>query len=241
MKEWDVINLRTVLTGVHAGLSVEEVKSHLIAEGEMFEKLSNLAGEEIERIASAFEGTSLEAAIKEYSRTKNFSGIDIALGKWTIEDAFTKLDGRREKGLQVFRRYLEIYTDCFNLKAMLRGKEGSASKKEIKRFLIGAEVTREYGETEGAREFLERMRETKYGYLIAEIDEDVMRMEHRIEEAMLRAVKRLSTKEAFGLGHIIRFLTLKDTEIRNLKLIAKLKAEGVGIDRIKGMVFRVGG
>ncbi len=240
MKEWDVINLRTVLTGVHAGLSAEEVRSRLIEEGEMFEKISNLAGEEIERIASTFEGTPLEVAIEEYSRARDFSGVDVALGKWIIEDTFTKLDGRREKGLQVFKRYLEIYTDCLNLKTMLRGKEGGATEEEIKRFLIGAEVTRVYGETEGAREFLERMRETRYGYLIVEVDEDVMKMEHRIDEAMLRAVKRLSSEEAFGLGQIIKFLTLKDTEIRNLKLIAKLKAEGVGIDRIKEMVFRVG-
>jgi len=240
VKEWDVINLRTVLTGVHAGLSVEEVRSRLIEEGEMFEKISNLAGEEIDKIASTFEGTPLEVAIEEYSRAKDFSGVDVALGKWVLEDTFTKLDGRREKKLCVFKKYLEIYTNCLNLKTMLRGKQGGAAEEEIKRFLIGAEVTRVYGETEGVREFLERMRETRYGYLIVEVDEDVMRMEHRIDEAMLRAVKRLSSEEAFGLGQILRFLTLKDTEIRNLRAIAKLKAEGVGIDRIKGTVFRVG-
>lgn len=241
MKEWDVINLRTVLTGVHAGLSAEDVRSRLIEEGEMFEKISNLAGEDMEKIASTFEGTPLEVAIGEYNRVKDFSGVDIALGKWVLEDTFTKLDGRRGKGLRVFKRYLEIYTDCLNLKTMLRGKQGGATEEEINRFLLGAEeVTRVYGETEGVSEFLERMRETRYGYLIVEVDEDVMRMEHRIDEAMLRAVKRLSSEEAFGLGQIIRFLTLKDTERRNLKLIAKLKAEGVGIDRIKGMVFRVG-
>jgi len=240
VKEWDVINLRTVLTGVHAGLSAEEVRSRLIEEGEMFEKISNLAGEEIDKIASTFEGTSLEVAIEEYNRVKDFSGVDVALGKWVLEDTFTKLDGRREKGLRVFKKYLEIYTDCLNLKTMLRGKQWGATEEEINRFLIGAEVTRVYGETEGVREFLERMRETRYGYLIVEVDEDVMRMEHMIDEAMLRAVKELSSEEAFGFGQILRFLTLKDTEIRNLKLIAKLKAEGVGIDRIKGMVIRVG-
>lgn len=240
VKEWDVINLRTVLTGVHAGLSAEEVRSRLIEEGEMFEKISNLAGEEIDKIASTFEGTSLEVAIEEYNRVKDFSGVDVALGKWVLEDTFTKLDGRREKGLRVFKKYLEIYTDCLNLKTMLRGKQWGAAEEEINRFLIGAEVTRVYGETEGVREFLERMRETRYEYLIVEVDEDVMRMEHMIDEAMLRAVKELSSEEAFGFGQILRFLTLKDTEIRNLKLIAKLKAEGVGIDRIKGMVIRVG-
>ena len=240
VKEWDVINLRTVLTGVHAGLSAEEVRSRLIDEGEMFEKISNLAGEEMDKIASTFEGTPLEVAIGEYNRVKDFSGVDVALGKWVLEDTFTKLDGRGEKGLRVFKKYLEIYTDCLNLKTMLRGKEGSATEEEIKRFLLGAEVPRVYGETEGVKEFLERMRETRYGYLIVEVDEDVMMMEHRIDEAMLSAVKRLSSEEAFGFGPIIRFLTLKDTEIRNLRAIAKLKAEGVGIDRIKGTVFRLG-
>ena len=240
VREWDVMNLRTVLTGVHAGLPVDEVRNRLIEGGEMFEKISSVAGEDIERIASTFEGTPLAGAIEEYNRIKDFSGIDLALGKWMIEDISRKLDGRGDKKLWLVKRYLEIYVDGLNLKVMLRGKEGGVTEEEIKRFLIGAEVMRVYGETGSVREFLERVRETRYGYLITEVEDDVMRMERRIDEAVLRKVKELSSEEAFGFGPILRFLVMKDAEIRNLRMIAKLKGEEVPHDRIKEMMVRVG-
>ena len=240
VREWDVMNLRTVLTGVHAELPVEEVRNRLIEGGEMFEKIASVAGEDIERIASTFEGTPLAGAIEEYNRIKDFSGIDLALGKWMVEDISLKLDGRSEKKLWAVKRYVDISVDVLNLKAMLRGKEGGVTEEEIKRFLIGVEVTRVYGETGSVREFLERMKETRYGYLVAEVEEDVMRMEQRIDEAMLRAVKELSQEEAFGFVPILRFLALKDAEIRNLRLIAKLEGEGVPNDRIKEIMVRVG-
>ncbi|MDI6811137.1 MAG: V-type ATPase subunit [archaeon] len=240
VREWDVMNLRTVLTGVHAGLPVDKVRNRLIEGGEMFEKIASVAGEDIERIASTFEGTPLAGAIEEYNRIKDFSGIDLALGKWMIEDISLKLDGRGGKKLWMVKRYLDIYVDGLNLKVMLRGKEGGVTEDEIKRFLIGAEVARVYGETGSVREFLERVRETRYGYLIAEVEDDVMRMELRIDEAVLRKVKELSSEEAFGFGPILRFLVMKDAEIRNLRVIAKLKGEGVPNERIKEMMVRVG-
>jgi V/A-type H+-transporting ATPase subunit C len=240
LREWDVMNLRTVLTGVHAGLSADDVSDRLIEGGAMFEKISSLAGEDLEKIASTFEGTPLGVAIEEYNKVKTFSGIDAVLGKWMIEDILRKLDGRSEKKLWAVKRYVDISVDVLNLKVMLRGKGGGVTEEEIKRFLLGAEVPRVYGETGSVREFLERIREMRSGYLVAEVEEDVMRMEHRIDETMLRTVKELFSEEAFGFEPILRFLVMKDAEIRNLRLIAKLKAEGVPVERIKELVLRMG-
>jgi vacuolar-type H+-ATPase subunit C/Vma6 len=240
LREWDVINLRTVLTGVHAGLSADEVSDRLIEGGVMFGKISSLVGEDLEKIGATFEGTSLGLAIEEYTKIKNFSGIDLALGKWTVETLSHKLNGRSEKKLWAVKRYVDLSLDVLNFKVMLRGKWGGVTEEGIKRFLLGVEVSRVYGETASMREFLERMRETRYGYLITEVEEDMMRMEQRVDEAMLKAVKDLSQEEAFGFVPILRFLALKDAEIRNLRLIAKLKAEGVPNERIKEMVLSMG-
>jgi V/A-type H+-transporting ATPase subunit C len=240
LREWDVMNLRTVLTGVHAGLSADDVSDRLIEGGAMFEKISSLAGEGLEKIASTFEGTPLGVAIEEYNKVKTFSGIDAVLGKWMVEDILRKLDGRSEKKLWAVKRYVDISVDVLNLKVMLRGKGGGVAEEEIKRFLLGAEVPRVYGETGSAREFLERIREMRSGYLVAEVEEDVMRMEHRIDETMLRTMKELFSEEAFGFEPILRFLVMKDAEIRNLRVIAKLKAEGVPVERIKELVLRMG-
>jgi ATP synthase A1 C subunit len=240
LREWDVMNLRTVLTGVHAELPVEEVRNRLIEGGSIFEQISSLAGEDLEKIASTFEGTPLGAAIEEYNKVKTFSGIDAVLGKWMIEDILRKLDGRSEKKLWAVKRYVDISVDVLNLKVMLRGKGGGVTEEEIKRFLLGAEVPRVYGETGSVREFLERIREMRSGYLVAEVEEDVMRMEHRIDEAVLRTVKELFSEDAFGFEPILRFFVMKEAEIRNLRLIAKLKAEGVPVERIKELVLRMG-
>lgn len=240
LREWDVLNLRTVLTGVHAGLPPDQVSPRLIEGGTMFGKIASLVGEDLTKVSATFEGTPVGMAIEEYTKQKNFSSIDLALDRWLVEDILRKLDRRSEKKLWAVRRYVEISLDVFNLKMMLRGKAGGVPEEGMKRFMLGTEVPKAYGETTTMREFLERMKETRYGYLLTELDENLMRMELRIDEARLRAVKALAQEEAFGFVPLLRFLAQKDAEIRNLRMIAKLKAEGVPGERIKELLLSVG-
>ncbi len=236
-REWDVANLRTVLVGMHAGMSEEEIKKRLIEAGYIFNLIEGLPGKELEEVALALEGTpyNIRGGIEEYKATGNFSFIDVALEKVLLEGMLEKAEGKKRKELRIFKQYLQVLIDSLDLKAMLRGKAWGVGAEDIKRFLMNFEVERDYEDSEGVKEFLERLRETRYSYLIEDVREelDSMEMEKKVDEAVLRKGKEISTTETFGLGPLIGFLVMKEAEIRNLRLMAKLKEEGVSPEKVR--------
>lgn len=236
-REWDVANLRTVLVGIHAGMPEEEIRKRLVEAGYIFNLIEGLPGKEVEEVVSALEGTpyNIKGGIEEYKVTRDFSFIDVALEKMLLEGMLEKVEGKKKKELRTFKHYLQVLIDSLDLKAMLRGKAGGVGAEEIKRFLMKFEVEREYEDSEGIKEFLERLRETRYFSLIEDVKEelDLMEMEKKVDETVLRKGKEISITETFGLGPIIGFLVMKEAEIRNIRLIAKLNEAGVSQEKIK--------
>ncbi|MHC1599407.1 MAG: V-type ATPase subunit [Candidatus Methanospirareceae archaeon] len=237
IRKWDVANLRRVLGGIHAGIPEEEVREGLIEAGYMYDSIQELAGREMEEVVSALEGTPYDTkeGIEEYRATKNFSFIDLLLKKRMFERVVERVVWSGEKKLKTFNEYLQVLVDSLDLKAMLRGKAGGVGAEEIRRFLVKFEIDREYEESNGMNEFLARLKETRYSYLVEEVGEglDLMDVERKLEERVLRKGKEISTAETFGLGPVISFLALKEAEIRNIRLIAKLKAEGFSPEKIR--------
>ena len=242
VREWDVANLRTVLVGIHAGMPEEEIKKRLVEGGYIFNFVGGLLSMEIEDVALALEGTpyDIKEDIEAYKATKNFSFIDVALEKALLKDMVKKAEGEKIE-LKTFKRYLQVLIDSLDLKAMLRGKADGAGVEEIRRFLMNFEVEREYEESKGMNEFLERLRGTRYSYLTVDMGEklDLMEIEKKVDEAVLREGKEISVSETFGLGPIIGFLVMKEAEMRNIKLMAKLKDERSSPERIKEFLLRL--
>ena len=237
IKKWDVANLRRVLGGLHAGMPVEEVKEGLVEAGYMYESIQELSERDMEEVVSALEGTpyDIREGLEEYRATNNFSFIDLLLKKRMFERVVEEAVWSREKKLKTFNDYLQVLADSLDLNAMLRGKAGVVGAEDIRRFLMKFDVDREYEESKDVDEFLVRLKETRYSYLIGDVGEglDLMELERKIEEQVLRKAKDISTAEAFGLGPVISFLAMKEAEIRNIRLIAKLKEEGVSPEKIR--------
>ena len=237
IKKWDVANLRRVLGGLHAGMPVEEVKEGLVEAGYMYDSIHELSERDMEEVVSALEGTpyDIRAGLEEYKATRNFSFIDLLLKKRMFERVVEEAIWSREKKLKTFNDYLQVLADSLDLNAMLRGKAGRVGADEIRRFLMKFDVDREYEESKDVDEFLVRLKETRYSYLVVDVGEglDLMELERKIEEQVLRKAKDISTAEAFGLGPVISFLAMKEAEIRNIRLIAKLKEEGVSPEKIR--------
>ena len=237
IKKWDVANLRRVLGGIHAGMPVEEVKKGLVEAGYMYESIQELSERDMEEVVSALEGTpyDIREGLEEYRATNNFSFIDLLLKKRMFERVVEEAVWSREKKLKTFNDYLQVLADSLDLNAMLRGKAGVVGAEDIRRFLMKFDVDREYEESKDVDEFLVRLKETRYSYLIGDMGEglDLMELERKIEEQVLRKAKDISTAEAFGLGPVISFLAMKEAEIRNIRLIAKLKEEGVSPEKIR--------
>ena len=236
-REWDVANLRTVLVGIHAGMPEEEIKKRLVEAGSIFNLIERLVGKEMEEVALALEGTpyDIRPGVDEYKATKNFSFIDVTLEKVLLERMLEKVEGRKKKELRAFKQYLQVLIESLDLKAMLRGKAQGVAGEELKRFLMNFEGAREYEDSESVKEFLEKLRGTGYAYLLGEVREglDLIELEKKIDEAVLSKCKEIAVTETFGVAPLLGFLTKKDAEMRDIRVIAKLKEEGISSERIR--------
>jgi V/A-type H+-transporting ATPase subunit C len=236
IRKWDVVNLRRVLAGIHAGIPGEEVKEGLVEAGYMYDSIQELAGRGMEEAVSALEGTpyDIREGMEEYRATNNFSFIDLLLKKRMFEKVVEEAIWSREKKLKTFNKYLQVLADSLDMKAMLRGKAGGVGAEELRRFLIKFDVEREYEESKDVNDFMARLRETRYSYLIEGVGEglDLTEVERKSEEQVLKKGKEISIAETFGLGPVVSFMAQKEAEIRNIKLIAKLKDEGVSPEKI---------
>jgi len=237
IRKWDVLNLRRVLAGIHAGIPEEEVKEGLVEAGYMYDSIQELAGRGIEEAASALEGTpyDIREGMEEYRATNNFSFIDLLLKKRMFEKVVEEAMWSREKKLKTFNAYLQVLADSLDMKAMLRGKAGGVGIEELRRFLMKFDVEREYEESKDVNDFLVRLGETKYSYLIEDVGEglDLTEVERKSEEQVLKRGKEISVAETFGLGPVVSFMAQKEAEIRNIRLIAKLTAEGFSPEKIR--------
>lgn len=241
IKKWDIANLRRVLLGIHADIPEEEVRESLVDAGYMYDTIPGLVGRDMDGVVSALADTAydIREGLEEYKMSKNYSFIDLLLEKRMFESVVAGVAQSGERKLKILNEYLQVLAESLDLKAMLRGKASGVSAEEMRRFLMKIEVEREYEDTKDVKEFLVRLMDTRYSYLIENggVREgeggDIMDIERKIETQVLRKGKELTVAEAFGLGPVISFLVMKEVEIRNIRLIAKSKADGVSAEKIR--------
>jgi len=242
IKKWDIANLRRVLLGIHADIPEEEVRESLVDAGYMHETIQGLVGREMDEVVSALAETAydIREGVEGYKVSKNYSFIGLLLEKRIFESAVEGVAKSGERKLKSLNEYLQVLGDSLDLKAMLRGKASGAGVEEIRRFLMKFDVEQEYEDSRDVKEFMVRLMDTRYSHLIAAnggVEEgmrwDIMDTEQKIETQVLRKARELSIAETFGLGPLISFLVMKEAEIRNIRLIAKSKAEGVSAEKVR--------
>jgi vacuolar-type H+-ATPase subunit C/Vma6 len=86
---------------------------------------------------------------------------------------------------------------------------------------------------------------TAYGPVLHEVLPEVeatgslLPAERALDEGLLRVCKRVAIVHPFSIGPALAHIHLKETEVRNLRTIIKLKADKVEPEKIKETLVRV--
>jgi V/A-type H+-transporting ATPase subunit C len=72
-----------------------------------------------------------------------------------------------------------------------------------------------------------------------EKDESLYILEKVIEEAYLTVGKDAAITQPYGISPVLGFLSMKDTEVRNIRAISRAKEAGLSPDKIREFVLRV--
>jgi V/A-type H+-transporting ATPase subunit C len=251
LRRWDVMNLRTIMRGIHGGLRKEEIVESMVEGGELdFTFLKGLLDAEgmdgfVELLArTPYHG--LTEGLDKYHATHNLFFLEALLDKVVWEDLLVKV--LKLKGSREFRSFIEVCAETHNLKMILRAKKDGLSLDEVSSFLIPEcaltkEITTAFDEEEllGLIPLLE---DTIYfePLLSAQAEYEgtgsVFSFEAALDNLVEQHAENIRKKKPFGPGPLIGFIVSKEAEVRGLMAIVRSTEVDLDRENIRETVTR---
>jgi V/A-type H+-transporting ATPase subunit C len=242
LRRWDVMNLRTIMRGIHGEVSKGEIVESMVEGGELdYTFLKDLIDvEDMDGFVALLARTpyhGLTEGLDKYQATHNLFYLEALLDKILWEDLLAKV--MNLKGSKEFRGFIEVCAQTHNLKMILRAKNNGLSLEEVGSFLISEstptnELTNAYDEEElsGLISLLEG---TVYfePLVSAQADHErtgsVFSFEAALDNLVEHHAENIRKKKPFGPGPLIGFIVSKEAEVRGLTAI--VRSTEVDLDR----------
>jgi V/A-type H+-transporting ATPase subunit C len=250
LRKWDVINLRTVLRGIHGGLARERLLDSFLEGGELSFSFFNtlIDVESMDDFVALLSGTpyeSLNEGLARYNETHNLFIMESMLDKIFWQDLWLKV--LRLRGLREFREYIATRVETHNLKIILRAKSDGLLREDIDPLLIAEctivdELLSAFDEEELSG-MLPLLEGTPYfeplvsGQHEYERTGSIQAFEEVLDGSVLQRAEDIRKKKPFGPGPLIGFLVLKEREVKNLLAIVRSTEVDLSREEIRESVM----
>lgn len=254
LKNWDIKNIKSILIAKEAGLSQAETMDMIVPFGELSNKLDSLIeSENVTEVINGLEGTEypkiLEDAIPIYKETGLLLPLEDAMDKYILSNLLRTSATPEDDNTSLLHNYIGTMVDVENIKIILRAKVDNLKYEDIEAYMIsdGYQVRewklKELMEAEDVEGVISGLEGTDYAPLLSEAmaeykqTSSMASFETSLDGYVIKTAKSISRKNQFGIGPIIGFLSGKEIEIKNLKIIARGKRGGISPARIKEMLI----
>ena len=241
-KKADIDNIKTLLTAKQVGLSPEETMELLIPCGSLYEDLASLAdAESVEDIVTSLDGseyaTALEDALPQYEDTNMILPLESALDKYYLGKLLHSADVPADENRQIVYAYVGTQVDVANLKLIIRAKADDLEYDAIAPYILeeGYQLRewklKDLMESPDVTNVISGLEGTKYAEALTDAmpiyneTGSVAVFEKALDAYTSEYSKSLAVKKPLGVGPIIGYLSQKENEIKNLKIIARAKRE----------------
>ena len=242
LKKWDIKNIKSIIIAKEAGLSPEETMDLVVPFGELADKLDTLIdAANINEVLSALEGTEytpiLEDAIPTYQETGMLLPLEASLDKYLLKNLLRTVTTPEDDNTAYLKNYVGNMVDGTNLKIILRAKVDGLKFEDIESYMIsdGYQIRewklKDLMEAEDIAGVVSGLEGTDYALILAEAmatyneTGSIGSFETALDNNVTETAKKISLKNQFGIGPMIGFLSKKEKEIKNLKIIVRGKRE----------------
>ena len=250
----DLWNLKALITMIHEKVPPEQRLRELMPSPTMpRERLEMLASaENLDGLLEFLKGSELfdviSGALEDYRKRgliALLSALDIYYYTSLMRDVLAKRAQR-----SILRAMLGHEIDSVNIKLILRLKREGAAPEEIDRLLIrpSHELTEAMLKAmviaEDIRSAVHMIHITTPGKTLIDAlpgieEQGIPAAERALDEACLKLCRLFEFTQFFSIAPVISYIHLKENEVRNLRTIIRLKAEGVEPREIKEKIVRV--
>jgi len=255
LKKWDIKNIKSIIIAKKAGLSPEETLNLIVPFGALTDKLDSLIeADNVTEVLNGLEGTEypkiLEDAIPIYNETGLLLPLEASLDKYLLQNLLRTSATPEDDNTSLLHNYVGTMVDVANIKIIMRAKADDLKYDDIESYMIsdGYQIRewklKELMETEDVAGVISNLEGTDYAPMLSDAMTDytethsMASFENALDTHVAKTAKTISLKNQFGIGPMIGFLSRKEREIKNLKIIARGKREeGFSSSMIKEMMI----
>ena len=233
-KKSDIANIKSLLTAKEAGLSQEATEELLVPTGSLYEDLQRLTDvDTVTDVVAGLDGTEyapiLEEVLPEYEKTGMVLPLESALDKYYLDKLLASSE--------ILYAYVGNQVDVANIKLILRAKVDGLDYDAISPYMIDSGYQlrewklKDLMEAEDVTGVISSLEGTKYSEVLTDVLPEynetgsVALFEQALDKFLVDSAKSYSMKKPLGIGPIIGFLSQKEVEVKNLKVIARAKRE----------------
>ncbi|ELZ87436.1 V-type ATP synthase subunit C [Haloferax elongans ATCC BAA-1513] len=246
LRKFDAWNVKTVLRGIYADSSRDEVKSDLIRAGEFDDRLIDrlLDATEIEEVVEILSGTmfgdGLEAAFEDYEEAGVLVPLENAVDRAFYEQLLENLVVGEEA--EQYREFLEAEIDFRNARNALRIARSGADLDPADYFIEGGTLFRASEITALATstsELVSKISDSQYGDRLSgaisdlEAADSLISFERALDSALLEYADTLGYVFPLSVTPVISYILAKEREVDNIRAIARGREAGLGPDEIE--------
>lgn len=250
----DIANIKALLTAKQVGFTNEQASNLLIPSGSLYEDLDRLIDvNSVTDVVAGLDGTVysnvLTDAIPLYEEQNSLLPFSNALDKFYLHSLLhsTKVPGN--SNTEKMYSYIGTQVDIANIKLIIRAKADGLNYDAVSPYLIkeGYQLRewklKDLMESQDVPGVISSLDGTKYGEILndslTKFNEtgNVAIFENVLDSYFAEFSHSLSLEKPLGIGPIIGFLSGKEKEIKNLKMISRAKREeGFPEDKLQEML-----
>lgn len=241
-KKVDITNIKSLISAKDVGYNAEQTKELLIPAGSLYDLLVSLAdAETVSDVLTQLDGTEyapvLEDALPRYEQNKMVLELESAFDNYYLETLLASTEVSSEENTLILNNYVGTQVDLALLKTIVRAKKDGLGYNDISPYILknGYQLRewklKDLMEASDVNNIVSYLEGTKYLTFLSEaLDEynntgSTVLFEKALDIQLIESAKSLATVKPLGISPIIGFLSKKETEIRNLKIISRAKKE----------------
>ena len=250
---WDIWNVKTILRGKHAGVSLEEIQEDLVLAGNMSEETIStlLSKDSVSDILATLrkkQGILIPAeVVQSFEKNDTLAPIEDYLDKIYYSNLLDAIKPT-SKPKRIFLSFIVREIDISNLRTLLKLKQAGLPLEKIRTYFIPGgmalneeELTR-LASIEGFDSMIDELSKLSFYDTIKE-PLDKAKKGGSLSDVML-ALQRYHVKESEKFSHlyplsvlpVIDYINRKKVEVDNIRIIARGKASGMNPEIIKNLL-----
>lgn len=251
LMSFEVEAIKTVLRGIYGGLAPEKIENALAEpyrEALKEAASSSTVAEAVSKMEGSEFGRTLSRSLHEFEAEGNLLPLEQALDRSFYQMLMEVLLTHPSPDSLAIKRLLGTEIDILNIQMLLRGaRDGVDVSDHLIPYGFGISVTRltEIGTSADVGGIVSSLEGTPYHkplygvmdeYMTGK-DRSLTHFEKALDAYYLSAGQAMATRQAFGLGPVLSYVSSKRSEVKDIFALIQLKMEGFSSEEIKKVVF----